>query len=99
MSSARKSSMIDRSNAIPAILTRLRKVPVGSGIELRTFKRDRSVIILRVDEDSFSVREKGFVFETFSTDLKGMRKLLKTLLKREFPRSNKIRVYELDAGG
>ena len=89
--------MIDKANAIPTILTRLKKLPVGSGIDLRTFKRDRSVIIRRNGNDLFSVTENGFRTETFTTDIKGMRKLLKTLLKREFPRSNKIRVYDLNA--
>ncbi|MBI9079500.1 MAG: hypothetical protein JEY79_07145 [Pseudodesulfovibrio sp.] len=88
--------MLDKANAIPSILTRLKKLPKGSGIDLRTFKRDRSVIIRRNDEDVFTVTENGFLSETFTTGINGMRKLLKMLLKREFPRSNKIRVYELD---
>ncbi len=89
--------MIDKAGAIPTILTKLKKLPVGHGLDLRTFKRDRSVVILRLAADEYSVKENGFQQETFTTDLKGMRKLLKTLLKREFPRSNKIRVYETTA--
>ncbi len=86
--------MIDKAGAIPTILTKLKKLPVGHGLDLRTFKRDRSVVILRMADDEYTVKGNGFQQETFATDLKGMRKLLKTLLKREFPRSNKIRVYE-----
>ncbi|MGL1862810.1 MAG: hypothetical protein OCC46_09850 [Pseudodesulfovibrio sp.] len=86
--------MIDKAGAIPTILTKLKKLPIGHGLDLRTFKRDRSVVILRMADDEYTVKENGFQKETFATDLKGMRKLLKTLLKREFPRSNKIRVYE-----
>lgn len=89
--------MLDKTNAIPAIVTKLKNLSIGSGIDLRTFKRDRSVIIRRTDDDIFSVIENGFTLETFTTDIKGMKKLLKTLLKREFPRSNKIRVYDLAA--
>jgi hypothetical protein len=89
--------MIDKANAIKTILTRLKKLSVGSGIDLRTFKRDRSVAIIRDGQDSFLVMENGFRVEKYSTDLKRMRKLLKMLLKREFPRSNKIRVYDLAA--
>jgi len=91
--------MIDKANAIPAILSRLKKLPIGGGIDLRTFKRDRSVVIRRDEDDSFTITENGFRSETFASDIKGMRKLLKTLLKREFPRSNKIRVYDLNADG
>lgn len=89
--------MIDKAGAIPTILTRLKKLPTGRGLDLRTYKRDRSVIIRRTGDDAFTVAEDGFRTETFTTNFKGMKKLLKTLLKREFPRSNKIRVYELDA--
>jgi len=87
--------MIDKAGAIPTILTKLKKLPIGCGIDLRTFKRDRSIIIMREAGDSFSVKENGFEQAAFTADLKGMRKLLKTLLKREFPRSNKIRVYDV----
>ena len=88
--------MIDKTSAIETIINKLRKIPVGRGLDLRTYKRDRSVIIMRTNEDLFSVIEDGFEKEQFWTDLKGMKKLLKKLLKREFPRSNKIRVYEID---
>ncbi|WP_035075554.1 hypothetical protein [Maridesulfovibrio zosterae] len=88
--------MIDKTSAIEAVINKLKKIPVGRGLDLRTYKRDRSVIIMHTNEDLFSVIEDGFEKEQFSTDLKGMKKLLKKLLKREFPRSNKIRVYEID---
>lgn len=85
--------MIDKAGAIPTILTKLKKLAIGQGIDLRTYKRDRSVVITRMDEDAFAVEEDGFEKQRFETDLKGMKKLLGKLLKREFPRSNKIRVY------
>lgn len=87
--------MIDKANAIPTILTKLKKLEVGKGIDLRTFKRDRSVAIRKTGNDSFDVMEDGFEKKQFESDLKSMKKLLKTLLKKEFPRSNKIRVYDL----
>ena len=86
--------MIDKAGAIPTIMTRLKQLPVGGGLDLRTYKRDRSVRIRRTADDEYSVVEDGFSRETFRTDIKGMRRLLKALLKKEFPRSNKIRVYE-----
>lgn len=88
--------MIDKAGAIPTILTKLKKLSVGRGLDLRTFKRDRSVVILRTAKNHFQVKENGFEHAEFETDLNGMKKLLKTLLKREFPRSNKIRVYEIE---
>ena len=39
--------------------------------------------------------ENGFVREEFVIDEKRLKGLLKNLLKKEFPRSNKIRPYAL----
>ncbi|MCJ2164888.1 MULTISPECIES: hypothetical protein [unclassified Pseudodesulfovibrio] len=86
--------MIDIGSAIPATLARLKKLPVGNSLELLTYKRDRGLRIGRTGDNAFRVREFGFRTEVFEVDLESMKKLLKTLLKREFPRSNKVRVQE-----
>lgn len=88
--------MIDKASAIETIMRKLKKIQIGCGLDLRTYKRDRSVIITRTGGDSFSVIEDVFFKENYSTDFKGLKKIIKKLLKREFPRSNKIRVYEID---
>lgn len=88
--------MIDKASALETVLRKLKKIPLGSGLDLRTYKRDRSVVILRKGIDEFFVVEDGFSKESFSEDFKGLKKLLKKLLKREFPRSNKIRVYDVN---
>jgi len=87
--------MIDIAGAIPTVLTEAKKLAIGAGLDLRTFKRDRSVVIRKVGDDAYSVVEDGFETNRFETAHKGLKKLLKTLLKREFPRSNKIRIYKL----
>jgi hypothetical protein len=87
--------MIDIASAIPTILTRTRKMSVGQGLDLRTYKRDRSVVIKKIETNTFEIQENGFEKNKFESDQKGLKKLLKTLLKREFPRSNKIRVYDI----
>lgn len=85
--------MIDMANALPTIITRTKRLAVGEGLDLRTFKRDRSIIITRTSEDTYSVIENGFHHETFQTNHSGLKKIMKKLLKKEFPRSNKVRVY------
>ena len=91
--------MIDIAGAVLNTLSRLKKLPVGQGLELLTFKRDRGLRIRRTGEDRFAATEFGFRDETVETDLKGMRRVLKSILKREFPRSNKVRVQALKDGG
>lgn len=91
--------MIDKDSAVEYVMSRIKKITVGHGLDLRTYKRDRSVLIMRTAVDSFSVIEDGFDKEHFSADIKALKKLLKKLVKREFPRSNKIRVYEVAGQG
>jgi len=87
--------MIDKATAIENVLERLRKLPKGHAIDLRTYKRNRSVVIKRIDNDRFDVIQNGYDRERYSEPFKKMRKLLKLLFKKEFPRSTKIRLYNL----
>ncbi len=83
---------------MPSILERLNKLQKGQCLDMRTFKRNRSVAIVCTGEDNFKVIERGFHEETWDNlTAENVKKLLKTLLKREFPRSNQIRLYTLDS--
>lgn len=91
--------MIDKATAIPTVMRKLKKLPIGHAIDLRTYKRNRSVVIARIGDDDFDVVENGFHEERFLVTMDKMKKLLKTLLKREFPRSTKMRLYDLGESG
>lgn len=70
-------------------LEKLKKLNPGGRVELLTFKKDRSVVIIKKDFDIYDVIEDGFnnkVFENIKFD--NLEKLLKNLKKIEFPRSN-----------
>ena len=86
--------MIDKPSVIKTVLEKLAKLPVGHYLDLRTYKRNRSVIIVRRESDLLII-EDGFHKESFTVDLSKLKSLLKTLLKREFPRSNKVRLYTM----
>lgn len=66
---------------------------MGHYLDLRTYKRNRSVIIVKQGKEDVLVIENGYFQERFKLKQEKLRKLLKTLLKKEFPRSNKIRLY------
>lgn len=87
--------MIDKATALETVLRKLKKLPVGHVIDLRTYKRNRSVVIKHMAQGTFDVVEHGFHEERFQVTLPKMKKLLKSLIKREFPRSTKIRLYDL----
>lgn len=71
-------------------------LPISHCLDLRTYKRNRSVMIAKLAEDDLLVVENGFFKERFRVKPEKLRKLLKTLMKKEFPRSRKIRLYILD---
>lgn len=89
--------MIDKTQIVSVVLTRLKNLPIGNYLDLRTYKRDRSVIIVKKADDLFYFEENGFSQDQFEVDLSQVKKVLKGLLKKEFPRSNKIRLYTLDS--
>jgi len=65
------------------------------GVELLTYKRNRGITITKDQKCLLHVRERGYHDEEWIVDQSGLAKLLKTLLKREFPRSRKVRLYQL----
>ncbi|SDB29598.1 hypothetical protein SAMN05660653_01426 [Desulfonatronum thiosulfatophilum] len=88
--------MIDKNSAIPSLLERLAKLPVGHCLEIRTYKRNRRILFRRDGEEDWSAFQDGFekgVHEKVVTEK--LRKLLQSLIRKEFPRSTKIRVYAL----
>ncbi len=90
--------MNDKTTIIPTVMERLAKLQSGQCLDMRTFKRNRSVAIICTGADCFNVVERGFYEESWEgLTAEKIKRLLKTLLKREFPRSNKIRLYTLDS--
>ncbi len=87
--------MIARSAFIATVISRLKQLPVNHHIDLRPYKRDRSVLIVKESEEMFLVVEEGFISRRFQVPAAKLRKTLKTLLKREFPRSRQIRLYQM----
>lgn len=88
--------MIDKTNIIPAVMERLQTLPSGHYLDVRTYKRNRYIFFVKKGEDDFLIIENGYSQERFEkVPMKKIKKLFKTLLKKEFPRSTKIRVYNM----
>jgi hypothetical protein len=88
--------MIDKDKIIGTVVEKLKKLPVEHYLDLRTYKRNRSLVIVKKSEDDFLIIEDGYFHERYSLRLDKLKKTLKTLLKKEFPRSRKIRLYVLE---
>jgi hypothetical protein len=88
-------AMIDKAAALGVVLGKIKAMEQGHGLELLTYKRDRAVIIRRSGPEAFCVIQNGFEQARYKESAKGLRPLLKRLLKKEFPRSNKVRLRAL----
>ena len=72
-------------------LKKIKEVDLGDKIELLTFKKDRKLVIVKVDNDFFDIIEDGFEQKEFKgLNKEGLEKALINLKKIEFPRSNKF---------
>jgi len=88
--------MIDKTRIVDTVCERLKTLPISHCLDLRTYKRNRSVMIAKLAEDDLLVIEDGFFKERFRVKPEKIKRVLKTLMKKEFPRSRKIRLYVLD---
>ena len=80
---------IDRGRVLQESLARLSRLEEGEGLLLQPYKKDRSLCVIRRN-NMYQVLERGFARKEFVVEIKKIRKLLKTLCKKEFPRSNKL---------
>lgn len=85
--------MIDRDKIIGTVVEKLKKLPVEHYLDLRTYKRNRSLVIVKKSEDDFLIIEDGYFHERYHLQSDKLKKTLRSLLKKEFPRSHKIRLY------
>lgn len=82
--------MVDMSNFIDFTVIKLKQIEVGQGVCLLTFKKDRHVTVIK-EQEGFTIKEAGFYHEVFEApDEKHLRKILKTMVRKEFPRSNRL---------
>jgi hypothetical protein len=77
------------------VLELLKKMQPFQGLDIRSYKRNRSVMILLQDRRQFFIRERGYREQEFLATQSELAKILKTIFKREFPRSRKVRIYSL----
>ena len=85
------SRLLDKETALPEILRWVKKMSPGECLQVLTWKRDRYLSINKKNAQVFFVQERGFSKQDYEVTSDKLKKLLKTLLRREFPRSNKIR--------
>jgi len=88
-------ALINRDTTLNRVCNSMKKIQPPAGIEILSYKRDRSIAILRLSEEDYSVRQRGFNEAEYSVSEAELPKLLKSLIKKEFPRSRKLRLNSL----
>jgi hypothetical protein len=89
-------ALVNIDSVIRNLLQKLEKLNHPQGIELLSYKRNRSIAVLLLADNTFLVREKGYREEELIIDQAGLQNHLKRLIKYEFPRSRKIRMYQVN---
>ncbi|MCF6187053.1 MAG: hypothetical protein L3J49_06195, partial [Desulfobulbaceae bacterium] len=67
------------------------------GVELLTYKRDRSITLVCMENNRYRVLERGFEDREIFVDSAHASLVLKILIKREFPRSRKVRLIRFSS--
>lgn len=89
-------ALVNLDSVIPSLLQKLEKLRPPQGIELLSYKRNRSVAVLLLGDNRFLVREQGYCEAEMVVGKDELQKNLKALVKYEFPRSRKIRLRQID---
>lgn len=84
--------MVDIGNVIPVVLQKMAQLGEGQSLVLQTFKRDRSLTLIPLAGERILIRQEGFAHQEFEVARPKLKKTLRSLLKKEFPRSNKVRI-------
>jgi hypothetical protein len=90
-------ALINIKSAIKRVRQMVDKLEPPQGVEILTYKRNRGITIIKIDHETLSIQERGYEENTFQVTKDGLAKQLKSIIKREFPRSRKLRVYQLDS--
>jgi len=89
-------ALVNIDSVLRNLLQKLKKLDPPQGIELLSYKRNRSIAVLLLDDGKILVRERGYRDNEQIIDKSLLSKQIKALIKYEFPRSRKVRVYQVD---
>ena len=90
-------ALVNIDSVLRNLLQKLKKLNPPQGIELLSYKRNRSIAVLLLDENKILVRERGYRDEEQIIEKTLLSSHLKKRIKYEFPRSRKVRLYQVDS--
>jgi len=88
-------ALVPLNSARSQAMRLMKKMHPPQALALLSYKRDRGMIILIRGNDEYEVREYGFNNQETVVKRERVSRLLKTIIKREFPRSHRVRLLKL----
>ena len=85
-------ALVNIDSILLSLLQKLAKLQAPQGIELLSYKRNRAIAVLLLENGAILVRERGYREAEFVVGRDELAKHLKPLIRYEFPRSRKIRM-------
>ncbi|NOQ45394.1 MAG: hypothetical protein GQ559_01765 [Desulfobulbaceae bacterium] len=89
-------SLVNIDSVRRQVLRILDKIEPPGGVELLSYKRNRSVALVCQSPGEYLIREQGYVDQEILINRQDLARILKTMIKREFPRSRKVRLHKFD---
>ncbi len=89
-------ALVNIESALRKILNTLKKIDKGGGLEVLSYKRNRGITIIKQGADLYCLRERGYLEQELKCTFRELQRHLKSMMKREFPRSRKVRIYVLN---
>lgn len=87
-------ALLNIDTVIRETIRALKETCPGGGIEIMSYKRNRTVAVIMETSGQVTVREKGYLDEEETINADTLPKNLKKRIKREFPRSRKLRLVK-----
>ena len=89
-------ALVNIATILTDTLRILKKIDAPGGIELLSYKRNRGIAIIKKKNGFQELREHGYEEQAFELPDDQLAKELKTMIKREFPRSKKVRLIKFN---
>ena len=90
-------ALVNIDTVLRTLMQRLDKLSPPQGIELLSYKRNRSIALLLQKDRAILVRERGYRSSEKVLGRDVLLKYMKSLIKYEFPRSRKLRIYQIES--
>ncbi|MEW6594779.1 MAG: hypothetical protein AB1413_07930 [Thermodesulfobacteriota bacterium] len=88
-------ALVNCERVLREVLATLKKIEPPGGLTVLSYKRNRGIDLLQQEGGKIWVRERGYREEEQTSTLAELPRLLDAMLRREFPRSRKVRLYRL----